>query len=207
VSNNYLTVIEKIKLTTNKAFTLIELLVVVAIIGILTSIGVVAYNGYTTSAKIGATKQQHENIKNFIKSSYGQCALGDEYITMKTCDNGSWSCKGLQVGSSPAGIVKRPCKSGSGSASNSSYHFVFHFNYSGMKNPYGLDGAVGDSIGGPMKDQCCLMQSWDPTPRGRTHIWSVYPNSTINIKTNIGDKNGNNFYLFDQIEWPYQGFN
>ena len=34
-----------------KGFTLIELLVVVAIIGILASVGVVAYNGYTESAK------------------------------------------------------------------------------------------------------------------------------------------------------------
>ena len=190
----------------SKGFTLIELLVVVAIIGILAAVGVVAYNGYTTSAKIAASKQQHQTIKDFIKASYGQCALGDNYIAMKTCDDGSWSCKGLKVGSTPPGIVNRPCKYGAGSASNSAYHFVFHFNFSGMKNPYGLDGATGNSIGGSMKDQCCLMQSWDPTPRGRTHIWSSYPESKIKVKTNIGDNEGNNKYLYAEIDWPYQGF-
>ena len=48
-----------------KAFTLIELLVVVAIIGILAAVGVVAYNGYTQSAKENAVKAQH---KMLIKS-------------------------------------------------------------------------------------------------------------------------------------------
>ena len=51
-----------------KAFTLIELLVVVAIIGILAAVGVVAYNGYTTSAKKNAVKTMHSQTVKFIKS-------------------------------------------------------------------------------------------------------------------------------------------
>ena len=43
-------------------FTLIELLVVVAIIGILAAVGVVAYNGYTASAKKSATTANYKNV-------------------------------------------------------------------------------------------------------------------------------------------------
>jgi len=63
-----------------KAFTLIELLVVVAIIGILAAVGVVAYNGYTKSAKINTSKSNHKTVVNFIKVNFAKCEIGEELI-------------------------------------------------------------------------------------------------------------------------------
>tara|TARA_S200000501_G_scaffold301242_1_gene288426 strand:+ start:105 stop:614 length:510 start_codon:yes stop_codon:yes gene_type:complete len=77
-----------------KAFTLIELLVVVAIIGILAAVGVVAYNGYTSSAKIKTLQSNHNSVIKYIKSELIKCDLGIEteaYLKKKhgqPCTNG-----------------------------------------------------------------------------------------------------------------------
>jgi type IV pilus assembly protein PilA len=69
-------------MTKQKAFTLIELLVVVAIIGILAAVGVVAYNGYTSSAKKQVCIQNHNLLKKLITEKHTLCQLGNTITLM-----------------------------------------------------------------------------------------------------------------------------
>jgi len=72
-----------------KGFTLIELLVVMAIISILSGVGVVAYNGYTSVAKETATKANHTKIVNNMESEFAKCKLdkGSKIFNSYNCNS------------------------------------------------------------------------------------------------------------------------
>ncbi len=63
-----------------KGFTLIELLVVVAIIGILAAVGVTAYNGYTTSARINTVKTNFKLAEKKLTEAITMCSSNLGYI-------------------------------------------------------------------------------------------------------------------------------
>ena len=104
-----------------KGFTLIELLVVVAIIGILAAVGVVAYNGYTASAKKAATKSQHKTITKFMQSEIMKCSLGQSNLELKRSNGASTTVS---------------CDTSSVNTITLGSRFVDHFRGDGFKNPF-----------------------------------------------------------------------
>tara|TARA_B100001093_G_scaffold488626_1_gene526019 strand:+ start:126 stop:623 length:498 start_codon:yes stop_codon:yes gene_type:complete len=109
-----------------RGFTLIELLVVVAIIGALSAVGVVAYNGYTSAAKRNATLQNHSQAIKFIKHSLALCELS----TNSTLELSSTRTIDCNTENDASGI------------NTINDVFINYFLDQGWKNPYGDDENV-----------------------------------------------------------------
>ncbi len=109
-----------------KGFTLIELLVVVAIIGVISSVGVVAYNGYTNSAKRNATIAQHKIAVKFIKHKLAMCMI-----------NGGGS---LPISSKYS--INCDLDNNAGGINDLNNTFINYFLDQGWKNPYGDNNPV-----------------------------------------------------------------
>ena len=120
-------------------FTLLELLVVVAIIGILAAVGVVAYNGYTASAKERVCLHHFASLKKLINAHWALCDL-DGKVSLKTQYTNNKEGTARDVSCSSFGMI----------AGETVKHFT---NYA--KSPYeDLDYNLGilSYIGDPPKD-------------------------------------------------------
>ena len=86
----------------NKGFTLIELLVVVAIIGILAAVGVVAYNGYTESAKKNALKTIGAQAAKYMQAEITKCTLDNGAMIL-----GSQACSSLTTANAVTAMTNK----------------------------------------------------------------------------------------------------
>ena len=119
-------------------FTLIELLVVVAIIGILAAVGVVAYDGYTSSARDSAVKINCKEAASDIGAKFVFCMNNPQSnISLK-------SIGGRQT------IENVPCDKNKTNTGQMLNKIINHLNNEGYKNPYGhnsgtegVHGAIG----------------------------------------------------------------
>ena len=71
-----------------KAFSLIEILVVVAILSILSSIGIFVYTGLIESAEERSVKSNCASVKKYIENELSLCAIGK-----KTVMSGKLNCE------------------------------------------------------------------------------------------------------------------
>ena len=154
----------------SKAFTLIELLVVAAIIGILAAVGVVAYNGYTRSAKVNVVKTQISEVERFVSAKMGYCMVNgggsmDLYIPENLgrpltnpgdCDKSTMSNKVSGMGNHIDGKIKmrniyenKPVKNVHHTYNRNPSQGYIHFFWetdSNGKNYYVIIGNLGDHI-------------------------------------------------------------
>ena len=131
----------KIRFADNKAFTLIELLVVVAIIGILAAVGVVAYNGYTSSAKRNATLANFKTAGKFIGN------------TLKLCD-----AQGGTINLSPSRSINCDITNNASGINQMADVFKNYFLDQSFINPYDNNadsiirtGSGGDKVDGRLR--------------------------------------------------------
>lgn len=114
-------------------FTLLELLIVVAIMGIITAIGVRQFQGYQAQTKINVSKTNHKTAASLLLGSYSGCSAG--------------------IGSVTLGTATVPCTN---TAAQFASAIKTYFDAVGMENPYDLSSAITVSSAGTTEGETYL---------------------------------------------------
>jgi len=156
----------------HRAFTLIELLVVVAIIGILAAVGVVAYNGYTKSAKKAVVKSNLKTIERYINAEMMKCSVGTEMEAYELKLGSAYSCSKIFSG-------------GTENAFSNAMKAILERHFKDVKNPFNNSELMvhqrwnKSGQGMPTKDQVGRIHcNWDAADAKGT--WTNF------MKDNIG---------------------
>ena len=166
-----------------KGFTLIELLVVVAIIGTLSAVGVVAYNGYTSAAKQKTTEMNYRNINKSLMFEFMKCELDSNNFIFSnhSCANSnppsvsvisSFINKSMKIknpySSHSSGISTNPCTLGTVSITTPSKG-NYSINLYSPKSQKILSSNIG-TIWTPIKTNA--KNTWTPVNTGCKNTWT-----------------------------------
>ena len=125
------------------------------------------YNGYITSAKINATKENHNRIRDFVAASFVKCAASGGTVELNT----SKGPKRISTTNYKCSERARPF----------AHWFNYHFMQEGFRNPYD-----------PTKINATYASKDTPTILGSTHITGQIPGpggtEQIRIWTYVTDK-------------------
>jgi prepilin-type N-terminal cleavage/methylation domain-containing protein len=166
----------------NKAFTLIELLVVVAIIGILAAVGITTFSNFTVSAKINTTKKIYYIAEKKIKIAATACMSGIGH----TWDDGRKCISSTASGDTIAAGVSRdmnniyPKNVYDSKARATEWNQTYGFAYC----PISRSAVIP-------KGQVVLGYG----ENGSKNYCRMGGGNMACIRANIGDKDGNDFYL------------
>ena len=158
-------------------FTLIELLVVVAIIGILAAVGVVAYSGYTSSAKKSVVRKNHKMMVNEYKALVIQFDI-DGFIYR---DNAGGTVK-----------KKYTQRNLAFDCSPFSTHWA-----SKIKTPYADSVAKQKGLDRQAWGGVCQVNGCNFGKDGRTYVWYKWNHPTCTFTTYLPD----NEVIYDEVDY------
>jgi prepilin-type N-terminal cleavage/methylation domain-containing protein len=154
----------------NLAFTLIELLVVVTIIGVLSAVGVVAYNGFIGAVKSNRATYDHNQAVKEMKTLLFACET-QGYVSLKTTTDGTTS--------------NFQCSSG---ASNLRVQFTVHFYLNGFRNSWTF--RKGTTVMGILIDDYMIGYSCSSIPALGFMDICDESSTRMRVSTNVGTSNG-----------------